>query len=325
MTQAVSAQRDWGNVAVLYGGLSSEREISLRSGRAVADALLRQGVKIDLVDVGQDFLSVLAAQQSGARPRWDRAFIVLHGVGGEDGVMQAVLQMAGVPYTGSGVLASALGMDKWRTKMVWQAQGLPTPAYAMLQGDTDWEACMAALGGNAIVKPACEGSSIGMRKVGSAAGLREAFAYARGFAGSVLAETWISGAEFTVAVLNGVAQPVIRLETGREFYDFEAKYLSNSTRYICPCGLSATKERELQLLAERAFAAVGCRGWGRVDAMQDQAGNFYLLEVNTVPGMTDHSLVPMAAKAAGISFDELVLAVLASTLDAPQQEGGNGG
>ncbi len=307
---------DWGRVAVLFGGLSSEREISLKSGGAVAEALVRQGVSIDLVDVDSDFLAVLNAQQNGARQRWDRAFIVLHGVGGEDGVMQAVLQMAGVPFTGSGVMASALGMDKWRTKMVWQAQGLPTPVYAMLHAETDWAACMAKLGRSAIVKPACEGSSIGMRKVGSAAELQDAFEYASGFAGSVLAETWITGAEFTVAVLNGAALPVIRLETGREFYDFEAKYLSNSTRYLCPCGLSAEKERELQQLAEQAFAAVGCRGWGRVDAMQDEQGQFYLLEVNTVPGMTDHSLVPMAAKAAGLSFDDLVLAVLASTVTA---------
>jgi D-alanine-D-alanine ligase len=293
--------------------LSSEREISLKSGRAVADALLRQNVTIDLVDVGKDFLSVLAAQQNGARKKWDRAFIVLHGVGGEDGTMQAVLDMAGIRYTGSGVLASALGMDKWRTKMVWQAQQLPTPAYALLQKDTDWSACIERLGGSAIVKPACEGSSIGMRKVTDAQQLQEAFVYASGFAGSVLAESWVTGAEFTVAVINGVALPPIRLETGHEFYDFDAKYISNSTRYLCPCGLSADKENVLMRLSEAAFAAVGCRGWGRVDVMQDQQGNFYLLEVNTVPGMTDHSLVPMAAKAAGLSFDELVLTVLDGT------------
>jgi len=306
-------KQNWGNVAVLFGGLSSEREISLKSGQAVADALSRQNVLIDLVDVGADFLSVMAAQQSGARKKWDRAFIVLHGVGGEDGVMQAALQMAGVPYTGSGVMASALGMDKWRTKMIWQSQSLPTPAYAMLKQDTDWDACIANLGGCAIVKPACEGSSIGMRKVTNARELQEAFIYAGRFAGSVLAETWITGAEFTVAILDGKALPPIRLETGRDFYDFEAKYLSNTTRYLCPCGLSAEKEQALQRLAESAFAGVGCRGWGRVDVMQDQHGGFYLLEVNTVPGMTDHSLVPMAAKAAGMSFDALVLKILESS------------
>jgi D-alanine-D-alanine ligase len=303
-------QRDWGNVAVLYGGLSSEREISLKSGRAVADALVRQNVMIDLVDVGADFLSILAAQQGGARKKWDRAFIVLHGVGGEDGMMQAVLEMAGIPYTGSGVLASALGMDKWRTKMIWQAQNLPTPGYALLDKNTDWNACMEQLGDSAIVKPACEGSSIGMRKVTNASELQAAFIYASDFAGSILAESWVTGAEFTVAVLNGAALPPIRVESGHEFYDFDAKYLSNSTQYLCPCGLLAEKETELKQLAEAAFAAVGCRGWGRVDVMQDQLGNFFLLEVNTVPGMTDHSLVPMAAKAAGMSFDDLVLAVL---------------
>lgn len=302
----------FGNVAVLYGGLSSEREISLKSGRAVADALLRQHVAIDLIDVGEDFLSLLAAQQNGARKKWDRAFIVLHGVGGEDGMMQAVLEMAGIPYTGSGVLASALGMDKWRTKMIWQAQNLSTPSYALLNKNTDWHACMEQLSGSSIVKPACEGSSIGMRKVVNAQELQAAFVYASDFAGSVLAESWVTGAEFTIAVLNGAALPPIRLETGHEFYDFDAKYISNNTRYLCPCGLSVEKETELKQLAESAFAAVGCRGWGRVDVMQDQQGVFYLLEVNTVPGMTDHSLVPMAAKAAGMSFDELVLTVLGS-------------
>ncbi|MCC7516153.1 MAG: D-alanine--D-alanine ligase [Pseudomonadales bacterium] len=304
---------EFGNVAVLYGGLSSERSISLKSGQAVADALARQQVAVELVDVDERFLSVLAEHQDGRRSRWDRVFIALHGVGGEDGTMQAVLDMAGIPYTGSGVMASALGMDKWRTKLIWQAQGLPTPAYALLQKNTDWQSCMTALGHSAIVKPACEGSSIGMRKVSSAEELQAAFIYASDFAGDVLAETWISGAEFTVGVLNGAALPPIRLETGHAFYDFDAKYLSNSTRYHCPCGLTDEKVQELQRLAEAAFAAVGCSGWGRVDVMQDAAGNFYLLEVNTVPGMTDHSLVPMAAQAAGLSFDELVLEILQGT------------
>jgi D-alanine-D-alanine ligase len=232
--------------------------------------------------------------------------------------MQAVLDMAGIPYTGSGVLASALGMDKWRTKMVWQAQHLPTPAYALLHETTDWNACITALGGCAIVKPACEGSSIGMRRVISAQELQEAFVYAKQFAGAVLAEAWVTGAEFTVAILNGKALPAIRLETDHAFYDFDAKYLSNSTRYLCPCGLSAEQEKNLQQLAENAFAAVGCAGWGRVDVMQDAQGNFYLLEVNTVPGMTDHSLVPMAAQAAGLSFDALVLTLLDGTLSGRQ-------
>lgn len=305
----------FGKVAVLYGGLSSEREISLKSGRAVFDALVRQGVDAELVDVGVNFLQQLAAC------KWERAFIVLHGVGGEDGVMQAVLQMAGIPYTGSGVLASALGMDKWRTKMVWQSQGLPTPTYRMLDAACDWHETLSALDGVAFVKPACEGSSIGMRKVSNPEALRDAFFHARQYAGAVLAETWVDGPEFTVAILDGVALPPIRLQSDRDFYDFEAKYLSNTTRYICPCGLSPEKETELKSLALRAFDAVGCKGWGRVDVMQSASGEFFLLEVNTVPGMTDHSLVPMAAQAAGISFDALAIKILASaTAPESQQE-----
>ena len=281
-----AAQKKYGHVAVLYGGLSSERAISLKSGQAVTDALLRSGVSVEAVDVDANFLSVLTEQQTGKRQKWDRVFIALHGVGGEDGSMQAVLDMAGIPYTGSGVLASALGMDKWRTKMVWQAQHLPTPAYALLHETTDWNACITALGGCAIVKPACEGSSIGMRRVISAQELQEAFVYAKQFAGAVLAEAWVTGAEFTVAILNGKALPAIRLETDHAFYDFDAKYLSNSTRYLCPCGLSAEQEKNLQQLAENAFAAVGCAGWGRVDVMQDAQGNFYLLEVNFPTGFS---------------------------------------
>lgn len=306
---------DFGKVVVLYGGMSSERPISLKSGRAVFEALLRQGIDAELVDVDAGFLDRLSAQRSG-EAAWQHAFIVLHGVGGEDGVMQAALQMAGIPYTGSGVLASALGMDKWRTKQVWQAQGLPTPPYALLGAGTDWQKTLDELGGTAIVKPACEGSSMGMCKAGTAQQLEAAWRNAEGFAGCVLAERWISGAEYTVAVLGGRALPAIRLVTDREFYDFEAKYLSDSTRYLCPCGLDAGKERELQDLAQRAFNAVGCVGWGRVDVMADEQGHFYLLEVNTVPGMTDHSLVPMAAAAAGVNFDALVLEILRHTLPA---------
>lgn len=306
-------QKNMGKVAVLYGGVSSERPISLNSGKAVFDALQRQGVDVELVDVDADFLSTLSARRAGASA-WQRAFIVLHGVGGEDGVMQAALQMAGIPYTGSGVLASALGMDKWRTKQVWQAQGLPTPGYVLLNEETDWQAALETLGGVAIVKPACEGSSMGMRKVNSAQQLEDAWRNAVGFAGQVLAERWINGSEYTVAILGERVLPVIRLVTDRDFYDFEAKYLSNTTRYLCPCGLDADQERQLQTLAQRAFAAVGCTGWGRVDVMADADGHFHLLEVNTVPGMTDHSLVPMAASAAGMDFDALVLEILQSAV-----------
>ncbi len=305
--------QNFGKIAVLYGGLSSERPISLKSGKAVYDALTGQGCDVELIDVDDNFIALLAARCEGASA-WDRAFIVLHGVGGEDGVIQAALQMAGIPYTGSGVLASALGMDKWRTKQVWQAQKLPTPTYVMLNDKTDWSSAMQTLGAAAIVKPACEGSSMGMRKVDDADALHAAYDYARGFAGAVLAETWIQGAEYTVGILNGKALPVIRLVTDREFYDFEAKYLSNSTQYLCPCGLTPEQEIEIQTLAERAFAAVGCQGWGRVDVMSNDQGQFFLLEVNTVPGMTDHSLVPMAAAAQGISFDQLVLEILSGTL-----------
>jgi D-alanine-D-alanine ligase len=300
----------FGKVAVLYGGLSSERPISLKSGKAVFDALIRQGCDAELVDVDVDFIEQLANRRSGI-DAWDCAFIVLHGVGGEDGVIQAALQLAGIPYTGSGVLASALGMDKWRTKQVWQAQGLATPAYVLLNEGTDWQASMKKLGDVAIVKPACEGSSMGMRKVDSADSLRDAYYFASDFAGAVLAETWVSGPEYTVGILDGNALPVIRLVTGREFYDFEAKYLSDSTQYLCPCGLEPAKEAELQQLAISAFDAVGCKGWGRVDVMSNEKGEFFLLEVNTVPGMTDHSLVPMAAKVSGLDFDHLVLAILA--------------
>lgn len=305
---------EWGLVAVLFGGTSSERAISLKSGNAVADALERSGVEIERVDVGNDFFEVLAAQSRGERRKWDRAFIVLHGAGGEDGVMQAALEMARIPYTGSGVLASALGMDKWRTKQIWQAQQLSTPASFLLNEQTDWAQAIAALNNNAIVKPACEGSSIGMRRVHTADELKDAFEYAQEFAGQALAEQWVQGKEFTVAVLNDVALPPIQLVTNRDFYDYEAKYLSDNTQYLCPCGLPAEQEAQLKQLAETAVAAVGCNGWARVDVMQDEAdGQFYLLEVNTVPGMTDHSLVPMAARAVGMDFDQLVLNVLAST------------
>lgn len=302
---------DFGKVAVLFGGLSSERPISLKSGQAVYDALLRKGVDAELVDVDADFISLLASRSHGEN-RWKRAFIVLHGVGGEDGVMQAALQLAGIPYTGSGVLASALGMDKWRTKQLWHAQGLPTPPYALLSNETDWQSTLMALGGTAIVKPACEGSSMGMRKVCTALELEEAWHHACGFAGAVLAESWIDGPEYTVAILGEQALPSIRLVTDREFYDFEAKYLSDSTRYMCPCGLSELDEVRLRALALKAFHAVGCAGWGRVDVMSDAQGQFHLLEVNTVPGMTDHSLVPMAAEAAGLDFDSLVISILSS-------------
>lgn len=299
----------FGQVAVLYGGTSAEREISLRSGNAVINALLEAGVAIVPVDIGSDPLRQL--QQL----RVDRAFIALHGAGGEDGKIQALLEWLNLPYTGSGIAASALCMDKLRTKQLWRGVGLSTPDYRVLSESTDWTATIGELGGTAMVKPCHEGSSIGMAKVNSAADLERAFVNAAKYDSVVLAERYIQGAEYTVAVLDQIALPPIKLETNHQFYDFSAKYQADDTRYICPCGLPEQQEIRLKELALSAFNAVGASGWGRVDIMADAQGEFYLLELNTVPGMTDHSLVPMAAKAAGYSFNELVLAILSQTLE----------
>lgn len=297
-----------GKVAVLYGGLSSEREISLQSGQAVITALQEAGVDVVPVDIGENALqSILDAKA-------DRVFIALHGAGGEDGKMQALLEFLRLPYTGSGVAASALCMDKLRTKQLWQGVQLPTPAYHVLSPNTSWSQTLSELGGKAVVKPVHEGSSIGIEICASADALAQAFAAAQRFDSAVIAEQYISGAEYTVAVLAGRALPPIKLETDNTFYDFDAKYQSNETRYLCPCGLAAEKETELKCLAEKAFDAVGAQGWGRVDIMADGRGEFYLLEVNTVPGMTSHSLMPMAARAAGMSFGDLVLTILQQTL-----------
>lgn len=299
----------FGQVAVLYGGTSAEREISLRSGNAVIAALRESGVSTTPVDISSDPLRQL--QQI----RVDRAFIALHGAGGEDGKIQALLEWLNLPYTGSGIAASALCMDKLRTKQLWRGVGLPTPDYHLLNEKTDWAAVIGELGGVAMVKPCHEGSSIGMTKVGSAADLEQAYAVAARYDREVLAERYIQGAEYTVAILDQHALPPIKLETNHQFYDFSAKYQANDTRYICPCGLPEDRESHLKELALAAFNAVGARGWGRVDIMADARGGFFLLELNTVPGMTDHSLVPMAAKAAGHSFNELVLAILSQTLE----------
>lgn len=299
--------KQFGRVAVLYGGWSAEREVSLKSGRAVLEALRARGVDAHGIDAGRDVVELL---KTGG---FERAFIVMHGRGGEDGVIQGALELIGLPYTGSGVLASALGMDKLRTKQLWLGAGLPTPAFRVLESMADAEAAARELGLPLMVKPALEGSSIGMSKVRTAADLPAAFAKAAGF-GPVLAEQCIEGGEYTVAILGSRALPPIRLETSHDFYDFEAKYLADDTRYHCPCGLPPEAEAELKSLALAAFRAVGASGWGRVDVMRDGAGRFWLLEINTVPGMTDHSLVPMAARADGMDFGELVLAILATTL-----------
>lgn len=300
MTDALAALKNRlsaiGKVAVLCGGSSAEREVSLRSGAEVHAALLSLGVDAVCVDPAQTTTESLR--------NFAICFIALHGRGGEDGVIQGALEHMGVPYTGSGVMASAIGMSKIHTKLIWSGAGLPTPAF-YLAGVAELD-----LGFPLMVKPAHEGSSIGMRKVDSAAQLAEAIGEAARYDHEVLVERWIQGAEFTVAILGDEALPPIRLETPNSFYDYEAKYQADSTRYICPCGLDDSKEAELKQLARKAFQVVGCSGWGRVDVMQDQQGNFFLLEVNTVPGMTDHSLVPMAARASGRSFAELVGEIL---------------
>jgi len=302
--------RDFGRVAVLFGGRSAEREVSLKSGAAVLCALQEAGVDAFGIDVGKDFLQRLGSE------RIDRAFIVLHGRGGEDGSMQGLLECAGIPYTGSGILASALAMDKLRTKQVWQSLGLPTPRHAVLASEDDCQAAAAKLGFPLIVKPAHEGSSIGMAKVSGVAELISAWRDASAYDAQVLVEQWIQGPEYTVATLRGQVLPPIGLGTPHTFYDYDAKYLADDTQYRIPCGLSADKEAELKTLSARACEAVGIQGWARVDVMQDVEGAFWLLEVNTVPGMTDHSLVPMAARAAGLDFQQLVLAILDDSLAA---------
>lgn len=300
----------FGRVAVLYGGRSAERAVSLKSGAAVLEALQQAGVDAFAIDVGDDVLARLCEQ------RIDRAFIALHGRGGEDGTIQGLLECAGIPYTGSGVLASALAMDKLRTKQIWHSVGLPTPRHAALVSEDDCHQAAKELGFPLIVKPANEGSSIGMAKVDDLDALLAAWQEAREFDSQVLVEQWISGPEFTVAMLGDEVLPPIRLATNNTFYDYEAKYLSNDTKYEIPCGLDADKEAELRNLTVRACQTLGVTGCGRADIMQDAQGDFWFLEVNTVPGMTDHSLVPMAAKAAGLDFTALVLTILADTLQA---------
>ncbi|AGZ33711.1 D-alanine--D-alanine ligase [Pseudomonas sp. SWI6] len=298
----------FGRVAVLYGGKSAEREVSLKSGAAVIDALTTAGVDVVGIDVGDDLLARLQSEKI------DRAFIILHGRGGEDGSMQGLLECLGIPYTGSGILASALAMDKLRTKQVWQSLGIPTPRHAVLASESDCVAAGAELGFPLIVKPAHEGSSIGMAKVNSVQELVAAWKDAAKYDSQVLVEQWIHGPEFTIAVLRGQVLPPIALGTPHVFYDYDAKYIANDTQYRIPCGLDSAKEKELIDLTARACDAIGIEGWGRLDVMQDEQGRFWLLEVNTAPGMTDHSLVPMAARAAGLDFQQLVLAILAESV-----------
>jgi D-alanine-D-alanine ligase len=297
----VSDPKEFGRVAVLFGGDSSERDISLLSGNAVLEALQRRGVDAHAFDPRDRSLATLAV---------DRVWIALHGPGGEDGTLQGALEYLGVPYTGSGVMGSAIGMDKLRTKRLAQAIGVATADYVVLRSSQDFEIAIERLGLPMIVKPATQGSSVGMTKVEREPDLASAYKAAAALESSVFAEPWITGKEYTVAVLQGRALPSIRIETPKTFYDYEAKYFRDDTRYFCPSGLSNQAEQHLANLALAAFDAVGASGWGRADFMADATGRPLLLEINTIPGMTSHSLVPMAARAVEIDFDELVWRVL---------------
>lgn len=298
----VSAEQ-FGKIAVIMGGTSAEREISLKSGEAVYQALITLGVDAHSIDLAD---GIETLQQGG----FNGAIIMVHGRGGEDGTLQGALESLNIPYSGSGVLGSALGMDKLRCKQIWDSLGLPTPNYVSLGLEEDWQQLLQRPGLPLFIKPAHEGSSIGISRAESRAELKDACDLARHYDRQILAERLIDGDEYTVAILNNEPLPAIRLQTTNRFYDYQAKYEMETTRYLLPCGLAAERERELQQLAIKAFKAINADGWGRVDVMADSEGNFWLLEVNTVPGMTDHSLVPMAAKAAGIDFNALVWQIL---------------
>jgi len=294
----------FGKVAVLLGGRSSEREVSLMSGKAVLAGLQRRGVDAHAFDPAQQPLAALLSES------FDRAWIALHGPGGEDGTLQGALEWLGMPYTGSGVLGSAIGMDKLRTKQLALASGLATPPFMVLSGADDCRRAAEELGLPLAIKPATQGSSVGMSKVERLEDLATAWRSASALDPIVIAEPWVTGQELTVAILQGEALPAIRIETPRTFYDYQAKYFADDTRYHIPCGLEPGAERALQRAALAAFRAAGAQGWGRVDFMMAADGVPLLLEINTIPGMTDHSLVPMAAKATGMDFDELVWRVL---------------
>ncbi|NMH59211.1 D-alanine--D-alanine ligase [Alteromonas ponticola] len=305
---------DYGRVAVMFGGESAEREVSLKSGKAVLSALQRQGVDAFAFDPATRPITDLLAEKV------DRVVIMLHGRGGEDGTLQGALELLKIPYTGSGVLGSALCMDKIHTKQIWQCLNMPTAKY-QIADKSYFEAgscsvIMDELGNEVMVKPAREGSSIGMARVTSAAQLETAIQDAFKYDNQVLLEQYIDGAEFTVSILQGQALPSIRMSTPHTFYDYSAKYQDNTTQYFCPSGLEADKEAELATLSSRAFRALSARGWGRIDVMQNKRGEFYLLEANTVPGMTEKSLVPKAAKQAGLDFEALCLAILATSMPA---------
>ncbi len=292
----------FGKVAVLLGGKSAEREVSLKSGAAVLAALQKGGVDAHAFDPADRPLHELQA--------FDLVFIALHGRYGEDGTLQGALELMGIPYTGSGVMASSVGMDKWRTKLLWRAAGVATPEFELVTAESDFDAIERRLGLPLFVKPANEGSSIGISKVKTAGRLKAAYELAAKSDPLVIAEQFVGGGEYTVGILGDEALPIIRIVPANEFYDYEAKYLRDDTQYLCPCGLNAEQEAKIQAEALQAFRVLGAQGWGRVDFLMDEAGQHYFLEVNTSPGMTDHSLVPMGARARGLSFEQLVLQVL---------------
>ncbi len=314
MSARTGSPRDFGRVAVLLGGNSSEREVSLNSGRNVFEALQRRDVDVQVVDGTDALVEALVAK------RFDRVFNIMHGGQGENGVVQGLLESFAIPYSGSGVLGSALSMDKIRTKQVWLSLGLPTPRYARLQKSDDIYVTARQLTMPLIVKPSCEGSSVGISRVFDQDDLAKAVELAARYPGELLIEQLIQGDEYTVAILGDEALPSIRIVPSGEYYDYHAKYVSDATQYICP-GLQGAAEEELRDLALAAFRAVDCGGWGRVDVMRDKSGRNYLLEVNTTPGMTSHSLVPKAAHAVGIEFDELVWRILESSCE--YSRGGN--
>ncbi len=310
MTERTIQASDFGKVAVLMGGWANEREVSLHSGQAVLDSLRQSGVDAHPVDMSHDLMNQLQG--------FDRVFNVVHGRGGEDGLLQGVLDLLQLPATGSNLLGSAIAMDKYRTKLVWLGLGLPTPRFVLIETE-DQLADAAELGFPLMVKAALEGSSIGVARVENASQLRDAWIEARSCNSHVIAEQWIAGDEYTASILGEQALPLIRLQTSHQFYDYAAKYQSDDTQYLLPCGLDAITEQTLQTLSLRAFEAVGASGWGRVDLMRDANGQPWLIEVNTVPGMTSHSLVPMAAAAVGMDFNDLTWRILAQTLEPSSQ------
>lgn len=307
--------RRYGKVAVLMGGRSAEREISLQTGAAILAALRRQGVDAWEIDAGETVVSDLVGGG------FDRVFNALHGRGGEDGVIQGTLEALNLPYTGSGVLGSALSMDKLRCKWIWQRLGLPTPDFTLVRSEDDLETAAQKLGFPLMLKPVHEGSSLGAARVGARDDLQRAWVNASRYDDDIICERWMPGGDYTVGILHGHALPAIKIETEREFYDYQAKYLDDDTRYLCPCGLPQELEAELAGLALQAFDAIGAGGWGRVDILLDENRRPSLIDVNTVPGMTGHSLVPMAAGRTGLDFDNLVLRVLDTSLSAAETAG----